>query len=417
MDLDNVFDLEEMLPVASITKSGTVFVEQKVALEPGPEIEQEPDLEPDPIVIDSDSEPETKDPSATFVQKVNLDDANLRTLTVPEIPTDLLQLDTLHRCFVCKSRFRSVDPMRHHLKLHARTVCATCGERFYTIPERNWHMRAIHGDDFEFRKQLGAMYFCRICAVVGFLSMEDACEHLCACHDEFLTIVLPEREAEVIEEDGSKTEEPQTYRVCAEELTDPGSWQYYCEPCDVFITGVKFNAEHNEYHRKSRKEPKKPIFDCPKCLDNPQFKNMDEYSEHVKKHALQKIHNARFYCLLCTKRFDSDSGIKRHIYEKHVRPNAQIIPCPYCPEMFTHLKPLADHKWYFHRVRPGFRCESCGEQFSSNSARVRHRREVHRNDLDYQKRLCRHCDQLFVTIKELNEHIADKHKLVVHRAN
>ncbi|XP_001846091.2 zinc finger protein 91 [Culex quinquefasciatus] len=405
MNIDSVLDLEEMLPVSSITKSGTVCEERKVALEPGPE----PQPEPAPIVIDSDSEPELTDSSSTFVEKVNLDDANLRDLAVREIPKELLELDTLHRCFVCKSRFRSVDPMRHHLKLHARTVCLQCGERFYTIPELDWHRRAIHGEDFEFLKRMGSMFFCRICAVVGFLSMDDACEHLYACHDEFLVAALPEHDAKVIE-GGSKVEEPQTYRVCSDAFSDPKCWQYYCDSCDVFITGVKFNAEHNEHHRNPRKTTAVPIFDCLHCVDSPRFKFLDEYSEHVKKHALQKIHDTRFYCLLCQKRFETESGIKRHIFEKHVRTTALTVACPYCPEAFTHLKSLAEHKWHVHRVRASFKCESCGEQFSSNLARIKHRREAHREDLEFRERFCRHCMQMFDTVEERAAHDAEVHK-------
>lgn len=406
MDLDTVLDLEEMLPTSSITQNGTVLEERKVALEPVPELEQEA------IVIDSDSEPDATDSSVAFVEKVDLDDGNRRALVTEEIPQDLFQLDTLHRCFVCKSRFRSVDPMRHHLKLHAKSVCGKCGEKFFTIPERDWHMRAIHGDDFEFQKRLGSMYFCRICSVVGFLSMDDASEHLFACHDEFLAAALPQLDAKVLEEDSAK-EEPLTYLVCSEAGSN---LVYYCESCDVFITGRKFNAEHLEYHRNPPVINREITYSCQHCpKDTIKFDNFNEYRAHVKKHAFQEIHRNRFYCLLCELPFNSETGIKRHILEMHVKPAVRTLPCPYCPELFSNNRQLTEHKAQVHQVRTGVKCESCGQLFSSNAARLAHRKEVHKEDLEYRKRLCKRCYKLFDSVEERMQHDVEVHgkKIVV----
>lgn len=404
MNSGAVLDLEEMLPTSSIAQNGIVLEERrKVALEPVP-VPGSP--EPEAIVIDSDSEPDMTDSSVAFVEKVDLDDGNRRALVTEEIPQDLFRLDTLHRCFVCKSRFRSVDPMRHHLKLHAKTVCGKCGERFYTIPERDWHLRAIHGEDFEFRKRLGSMYFCRICALVGFLSMDDASEHLFACHDEFLAGALPHLDAKVIE-DGSAQEEPQTYQVCSEPDSSP---VYYCESCDVFISGTEYNNDHLEYHRNPPPIKREITYSCQHCPeDSVKFDHLDEYRAHVRKHAFQQIHQTRFYCLLCQQPFNSETGIKRHILEIHIKPTVFCLPCPYCVELFCNARQLTEHKWQEHRVRASVKCESCGQQFSSNGARLKHRREAHQQDLEYKKRLCRACYKLFDSIQERMQHDVEVH--------
>lgn len=113
------------------------------------------------------------------------------------------------------------------------------------------------------------------------------------------------------------------------------------------------------------------------------------------------------------------------------------LQCPHCPKQFQQPSKLKSHL-NVHKPDKPFKCQTCGNQFKTNSAMRRHVRDLHdhvssfvchecgrsfntkinyvihtkRHSLEFTV-YCQHCQEGFVTKTEYRRHLDAKHNTTI----
>lgn len=172
----------------------------------------------------------------------------------------------------------------------------------------------------------------------------------------------------------------------------------YMEQIGGSIPIIKL-SDNSEYMTKSRKESK--IYQCSYC---PKTFLMSQHSAKVLHERRFHTKEKPFKCIYgCeNKTFYSKSVLNSHV-KKHHRP----YTCKICHENILTKADLESHN-KIHTNPKANTCDICGIQFFIEKSFLRHV-ESHKKDIiDYP---CSICNAPFSQKRELNKHIAEKHRI------
>ena len=109
-----------------------------------------------------------------------------------------------------------------------------------------------------------------------------------------------------------------------------------------------------------------------------------------------------YECDKCSKRFHSDSGLRRHEREQHFEAKHY---CQICGDQFVRKYNLTAHERTVHKGIPAvthnFECADCSEKFTGKEMLERHNMKT--------KKTCSSCDKEVCTFRQLMEHMKNMH--------
>lgn len=127
----------------------------------------------------------------------------------------------------------------------------------------------------------------------------------------------------------------------------------YCEHCPLKFLHKSWLARHMLKHYEKK-------FICPTCKKA--FARRDNLRAHEITHDTQR---ASFKCSLCPSTFCWPTDVKKHMV---VHTN-KMIKCQKCPKAYKYKRDLMYHD---NKGKAPFKCEVCGSNFHSPSARLKH---------------------------------------------
>ena len=200
-------------------------------------------------------------------------------------------------------------------------------------------------------------------------------------------------------------EKPYGCKFCDKRFADSKCWKLHerihtgelpfkCETCSK-----RFKAKFElKQHLRNHSEDK--TFECVDCKKV--FRHLNSLRYHMTKHHIEKLETPEgFSCQQCSKRFQSQSELKRHI-----RCHTGIRPfrCNTCGQMFSQRAHLQKH-YRIHTGEKPYKCKFC-EYRSIDSSNLKRHERTHTGEKPYQ---CNVCNKAFVDPRSLMKHNA-KHE-------
>ena len=172
-----------------------------------------------------------------------------------------------------------------------------------------------------------------------------------------------------LKKDGRRSQSP--FR--AKTRGGPDKRRYYCGICNKAMPGSDRAAHMKDFHFG---------LSCTVC--NKDFENWTFLNIHAMTfHRNEKI----FSCSVCDRTFATTKNVREHLVKIHkinfiigANEGKKDIPsfcCPMCDKEFRHKRGLTVHIADTHD--DGYKCNKCGQPFSSLGLRSRHVREVHKS--------------------------------------
>ena len=189
-------------------------------------------------------------------------------------------------------------------------------------------------------------------------------------------------------------------------------YERYCQPrkegnfqeCE--ICGKQYtNQSDLNVHVRTVHEGKKveKIFNCNFC--NIKFTNWTQFKNHNEEvHGIQKSKEKRCKCDVCGTYFVSNSELKMHINNVHLK--MKNHGCPLCPTKFGRKSDIKRHMNSVHYKKKPNQCNICDEGFSRPDMLGDHLRSVHEENTHK----CDLCEKEFSSIFGLKAHQSSIHK-------
>lgn len=127
-----------------------------------------------------------------------------------------------------------------------------------------------------------------------------------------------------------------------------------------------------------------------------------KFANHVLLTNHRKASGHFFNCDSCSKRFTTQSSLKRHQVLHDV---IKTYQCETCGKSFTSFADLSVHR-KVHNPAKSYYCDICRREFSRHSNLSRHA-EIHKGDGDLYK--CGICECSYKFISSLTRHIVQNH--------
>ena len=122
------------------------------------------------------------------------------------------------------------------------------------------------------------------------------------------------------------------------------------------------------------------------CYCSNTFQYQSHLLLHMKEHTDNAAADACLSCDICTRRFLSSSGLRKH---RRIHDEIQRHKCSVCSKTFAFASVLAEHE-RIHSAACPFLCDVCGRGFKHTSNMLKHRRLMHKlTDVSS----CEHCGQ------------------------
>ncbi|KAJ9581249.1 hypothetical protein L9F63_023575 [Diploptera punctata] len=186
-----------------------------------------------------------------------------------------------------------------------------------------------------------------------------------------------------------------------------------CTFCDKYFTQKHLLRRHMKLHvtaavskdvfrdeirqeKSGEIEDEKACYKCETCAFDCKCKS--DYLQHKKIH--KKEEKKLLSCHLCNKEFKFYSLLTHHI-EGH-KTKARVkksLSCNICGKKYTKSGSLIKHALQ-HEGKGTFRCRPCGEVFTTEAERLKHRNEKHEKPWK-----CNVCNHMFATQEKLDSHI------------
>lgn len=268
--------------------------------------------------------------------------------------------DAAYTCQGCKKQFKTrvsyqVHKLSHRKKDH---ICQHCGKRFINNSQLQVHRRHDH------QIQYGTLYY------FGYVINDDKiCCEICSA-------------------DFENMDEYHKHRP------DHLTYKYLCRTCG---NGFKSESELEE-HVQSNCANVNLHLSCGVC--NLKFSMYDTRRKHVMSSHKK---TSEFYCHHCGKCFDNMELLTEH-FTTHKED--RIFMCEFCNKCFFEKRNLVDHR-DLHSTSKNWQCHICNRYYISSKSLQRHIK-LHLNKSSCTKS-CKHCDEKFSTVEQVNLHVAEAH--------
>ncbi|XP_052866375.1 zinc finger protein ZFP2-like isoform X2 [Anopheles cruzii] len=123
-------------------------------------------------------------------------------------------------------------------------------------------------------------------------------------------------------------------------------------------------------------------------------------------------------CQVCSRRFDSNCNLARHIDREHAEFKFQLFACDVCPKKFTVFEKCIRHRTFHRRSRQKPKqakqggsetvCKICQKEFRVDHLMLRHLAEAHSLALELFQ--CDQCGRKFSTEAKLRKHVYNSHR-------
>ena len=172
--------------------------------------------------------------------------------------------------------------------------------------------------------------------------------------------------------------------------------KFSCSICQVTSHSRKYMKLH-----KQQFHPEK----CQKChICEQTFLTSRKLSHHYStKHAGQENINTPT-CSFCAKKFETQSGLKIHIHNRHV--NKKAHACSVCSKTFSTASNLKNHVRIVHLMERPYECLQCNKSYASEGGLAAHEASIHGKGERLQ---CDQCEMTFPYKSGLTTHILNKH--------
>lgn len=168
--------------------------------------------------------------------------------------------------------------------------------------------------------------------------------------------------------------------------------------------GCSVDNELDEHKFIDNDDYQETISDNNEFLDKTEISN-DTVLEEVKNENDDSIEGDELICAICNKSFKTKSKLRQHI-KRHVSEDSnKPYKCPLCPEKFTKLYQLKEHKKLQNHIET-FNCDQCPKIFKTPSTLKTHVKMVHERAFE---QICEICAKIFTTKSSMEQHYKSFH--------
>ena len=212
-------------------------------------------------------------------------------------------------------------------------------------------------------------------------------------------------------------------QLCEKKFTNSTALNYHAsvkhgEKRTIFCKGSKleFNSfkEYLEHKKRKRNNREEKNLECDKCGKRIARKHMKRHHKNVHQQVLLKGNRkpvvldkptSKFKCDNCTKTFNREENLIRHISDVHIK--AYEFACQHCGNLFKRKQHLNVHVLDHHSpFFTNFECHICQKKFRQKQHRDRHIQEVH-EDKNFQ---CVQCKKTFKQKSDRERHMKEVHE-------
>ncbi|XP_063702131.1 oocyte zinc finger protein XlCOF26-like [Culicoides brevitarsis] len=210
--------------------------------------------------------------------------------------------------------------------------------------------------------------------------------------------VNPELKFEVFIEEGQETLkiEPQEAKKCRKSSKEP----YICHFCDARMLRYQDLVAHMKAHKRERR------MIC-RCCDK-KFTDKLKLANHERSYRRQKLRGTSLVCQHCGSVYPDPKSLAMHA---RIHTGVMNFKCTIegCTEAFREKRAYYSHFVLSHGIKKPCVCLDCGTSYTNHISLRTHRR-MHHTD---QEKLfeCVECPgKKFLTKRNLDDHIAFKHR-------
>ncbi|XP_053680445.1 zinc finger protein 287-like [Anopheles nili] len=299
---------------------------------------------------------------------------------------------TLNRCYICMETMETLEQLQSHLEmLHKNLLpfhCDKCLAYFDAIEAVNQHLIS-HQYPF-------VCLYCpqKYCSEALLLNHNKTCRaHRCPfCMAEFemMTELTAHKKLHM-----AQIRAMNQCKTCKRTFTQACNLQRHLRshPCG--------SSEMSPRRKRGRRSAE-------------DRKNQHSGSEHSWDDRMKSL----LVCQVCSKKFESNSNLARHMDREHAEFNFPLYTCDICPKKFTAYEKCVRHR-SFHRSskaksKPDKKeksenvCTICNKEFRVDYLYLRHLAEVHSLSLELFQ--CDQCGRKFSTELKLRKHQYNSHR-------
>jgi len=315
----------------------------------------------------------------------------------------------VHLCLICEKKFRSIDKLSNHIRMHTRErpyQCNLCSSAFAVRTNLTIHKTQKHN--------IGVKRKCPVCNKSLVNNQSSFEYHMrthtgekpfqCSiCRKEFATSTCLKK-----------------HKVSHELLK-----RFSCKICGKSFKSVQILNSHSKKHTENGK-----TYQCPECPKSYYGYSSSSLNIHIRRvHINHRPHS----CGICGKAFFTKTSRDHHI-RNHL--GERFLKCSLCQYETTGVSNLSVHLKR-HARHPSFPCTKCSFQYPTNLELLRHYIKVHvGSDQDFlqcffcgvikpgtektevhsrthtkeRPYFCKRCPMDFAAKKDLRKHIIYDHK-------
>ena len=285
-----------------------------------------------------------------------------------------------HTCDQCGKAFHDKWNMNEHIKIHhsseTNEKCEKCSKTFKTKTQLRSHIQAVH--------QL--FHICTRCDTT-YIGVQKLREHLAQEHDNF-NVKEDLRLCQHCDSRFVKTGELNEHLHLNHDMKN----EHFCAKCsEAFVTKTVLTSHLMELHDY-----------------NPTIESDEPINIDKKNISLDKINPKKFKCEECNVYLSSSRTLDGHNKQFHIKESHNHF-CNECDWSTFEATRLRKHYLGKHAEKQ-FGCDQCELRFSIQSRLQRHKKEIHKKDLQYS---CSVCKKAFRSKKSLAKHSMNEHQILV----